>query len=122
MVLARELVESQGLLDGFLDPSDQLRIASSPFGDPCGEVLVGLLDRAAVVEPAQFLQAVVVGLSGQMVEGVAKEVDVAALKGGFGKFTRTTVLFRSERRQSAVCLRLNINTAAWQTNMTGPER
>jgi hypothetical protein len=35
-------------------------------------------------EPAKFLQAVVVGLAGQMVEGVAKEVDVAALKGGLG--------------------------------------
>jgi hypothetical protein len=85
MVLAREPVESQGLLDGFLDPTDQLRIASSPFGDPCSEVLASLLDRAAVVEPAQFLQAVIVGLSGQMVEGVAKEVDVAALEGGFGQ-------------------------------------
>ena len=32
-----------------------------------------------------LLQAVVVGLAGQMVEGVAEEVDVAALEGGFGK-------------------------------------
>jgi hypothetical protein len=71
MVLAREAVEGERLLDRFLDPTDQLRIAGSPFGDPCGEVLAGFLERAAVVEPAQFLQAVVVGLSGQMVVGVA---------------------------------------------------
>ena len=58
--------------------------AGARFGDPCGEVLAGLLDRTAVVEPAQFLQAVVVGLARQMVEGVAEEVDVAALEGGFG--------------------------------------
>src|SRR3984885_3862765 len=60
-----------------------LRVASAPFGDPCGKVLTGL--QAAVVEPAQFLQAVVVGLARQMVQRVAEEVDVAALEGGFGK-------------------------------------
>ena len=85
MVLARQPVEGERLLDGLLDPSDELGIAGAPFGDPCGEVLAGLFDRAAVVEPAQFLQAVVVGLAGQMIEGVAQEVDVAALEGGFGQ-------------------------------------
>ena len=39
---------------------------------------------AAGQEPAQLLQAVVVGLAGQVVEGVGEEVDVAALQGGFG--------------------------------------
>src|SRR5450631_2634285 len=85
MVLARQPVEGEGLLDGFLDPADELRIAGSPFGDPCGEVLVSLLDRTTVIEPAQFLQAVVVGLARQVIEGVAEEVDVAALESGFGK-------------------------------------
>ena len=42
-------------------------------------------DRTPIAEPAQFLQAVVVGLARQMVEGVTEEVDVAALEGGFGK-------------------------------------
>ena len=73
MVLSREPVEGERLLDGFLDPADELGISGAPFGDPCGEVLAGLLDRTPIVEPAQFLQAVVVGLARQMVEGVAEE-------------------------------------------------
>src|SRR6516165_9907562 len=85
MVLAGKPIERERLFNGFLDPSDELRIAGSPFGDPGGEVLAGLLDRPAVVKPAQLLQAVVVGLAGQVIEGVAEEVDVAALESGFGK-------------------------------------
>ena len=45
----------------------------------------GLFDRAAVVKPAQLLHAVVVGLARQVIEGVAQEVDVAALEGGVGQ-------------------------------------
>ena len=85
MMLARQPVEGEGFLDGFLDPGDELGIAGSPFGDPCGEVLAGLLDRTAIIEPAQFLEAVVVGLARQVIEGVAQEVDVAALEGGLGE-------------------------------------
>ncbi len=85
MMLARKPVEGERLLDRFLDPSDEFRIAGSPFGDPRGEVLARLLDPTAVVEPAQFLQSVVVGHARQMVEGVAEEVDVAALEGDLGK-------------------------------------
>ena len=85
MVLAGQTVEGQGLLDGFLDPVDELVISVAPFGDPCGEIAAGLLDVSPVVEPAQFLQAVVVGLARQMVEGVAQEVHVAALDGRFGE-------------------------------------
>jgi hypothetical protein len=85
MMLPRKPVECEGLLDRFLDPSDEFWVAGSPFGDPCGEVLAGLFDRTAVVEPAQFLQAIVIDLARQMVEGVAEEVDVAALEGDLGK-------------------------------------
>jgi hypothetical protein len=97
MMLARKPVEGERLFDGFLDPSDEFWIAGRPFGDPSGEILAGLIDRTAVPrvrplagprtgsEPAQFLQAVVVGLSGQVIESVAQEVDVAALERGFGK-------------------------------------
>jgi len=49
-----------------------LREAFTEFEDSSA----GLLDRTAVIEPAQFLQAVVVRLARQMVEGVAQEVDV----------------------------------------------
>ena len=47
--------------------------------------MAGLFDRAAVVKPAQLLQAVVVGLARQVIEGVAQEVDVAALERGVGQ-------------------------------------
>jgi hypothetical protein len=80
MMLARKPIEGERLFDGFLDPSDELRITDYPFGDPCGEVLAGLLDRAPVIEPAQLLQAVVIGLAWQVVEGVAKEVDVGVVE------------------------------------------
>ena len=63
MMLAREPVEGERLLNLFLDPPDEFRIAGSPFGDPCGEVLARPLGRTTVVEPAQFLQAIVVGLA-----------------------------------------------------------
>jgi hypothetical protein len=62
MVLARKPVEGERFLDGFFDPTHEFGIAGCPFGDPCGEVLAGLLDRTPIIEPAQFLQAVVVGL------------------------------------------------------------
>ena len=63
MMLAREPVEGERLLNLFLGPPDEFRIAGSPFGDPCGEVLARPLGRTTVVEPAQFLQAIVVGLA-----------------------------------------------------------
>src|ERR1700739_2030414 len=85
MMLAREPVEGERLLDGFLGPGDEFRVTGCPFGDPSGEVATGLLDRASVVEPAQLLQAIVVGLAGQMVEGVAEEMHVTSLEGGLGK-------------------------------------
>ena len=73
MVLARQAVEGEGFLDRFLDPIDKLPVAVAPFGDPGGEVAAGLLDVSPVVEPAQLLQAVVVGLAREMVEGVAEQ-------------------------------------------------
>ena len=85
MVPARQTVEDEGLLDGLLGPGDEAWVARAPFGDPGGEIAPGFLGRAAVVEPAQLLQAVVVGLAGQVVEGVPEEVDVAALEGGLGQ-------------------------------------
>ena len=72
MMLARQPVEGERLLDRFLDPCDEPRITRAAFGDPGGEVVAGLFDRAAVVKPAQLLQAVVVGLARQVIEGVAQ--------------------------------------------------
>ena len=85
MVLAGKPVEGERLLDGFLDPCDELGVAGFPFGDPCCEVLPRLFEGATIVKPAQLLQAVVVGLARQMIESVAQEVDVTALEGGLGQ-------------------------------------
>ena len=85
MVLARKPVESEGLLDRFFDPSNKLWVAGAPFGDPGGEVAAGLLDGSPVVKPAQFLQAVVIGLTRQVVECVAEEVHITPLEGCFGQ-------------------------------------
>ena len=71
MILARQPVEGERLLDRFLDPCDELRITRALFGDIGGEVVASLFYRAAVVKPAQILQAVVVGLARQVIERVA---------------------------------------------------
>ena len=34
MVLARQAIEGQRLLDGLLDPDDELLVAGAPLGDP----------------------------------------------------------------------------------------
>ena len=81
MMLARQAVEGEGFFDCFLDPVDELLIPVFPFGDPCGQVSAGLLDVSPVIEPAQLLQAVVVGLARKMVQGVSEEVHVASLHG-----------------------------------------
>ena len=56
-------------------------ITVAPFGDPGGRVAAALLDILPVIRPAQLLQAVVVGLAREMVQGVAEEVHVASLYG-----------------------------------------
>jgi hypothetical protein len=50
----------------------QLRILPLPLGEPGGQVPVGLLQVAPVVDPAQFLQAVLVGVAGQVIEGALR--------------------------------------------------
>ena len=80
MVLARQAIEDEGVLDRFFDPIDELLITLAPFGDPSREIAAGLLDISPVVEPAQLLQAVVVGLAREMVEGVSEEVYVGAVE------------------------------------------
>src|SRR3546814_18509508 len=57
-------------------------IFGAPSGEPLGEIGAGLGEVAPVVEPAQFLKAVVVGLPWQVIERVPQEVHVAALEIG----------------------------------------
>lgn len=75
----------RGLLNGLLDPGGEAGVARLPLQEPGREIGTGLGEVAPVVEPAQFLQAVVAGLARQVVEGVAEEVNVAALVGGLGQ-------------------------------------
>ena len=56
------------------------------------EVLLGLFEVAPVVEPAQLLAAVIVGLARQIVESIAEEMHVAALPDRFWEQLRTARL------------------------------
>lgn len=81
VVLARQAKEGQRAFDGLLHPV--VSQAARPFGQPCGEIGLGLGEIAPVVEPSEFLQAIVAVLARQVIERVPEEVHVA-LPGGFG--------------------------------------
>ncbi len=85
VVLARQAIEVQRLPDVRFDPVGELRIALLPPREPRLEVLLGFLEIPPVVEPPQLLPTVVVRLARQVVQGIAEEVDVAALPHGFGE-------------------------------------
>lgn len=85
VVFARLAVEGPGLLDVFFDPGAELGVFWRPVVEPAAEVLACFCGVAAVVEPAQFGEAIVVGFAREMVEGVAQKVDVAALPCGLGE-------------------------------------
>ena len=73
VVLARQAVEVQGLADVRFDPVGELGVARRPAGEPRVEVLLGLFEVAPVVEPAQLLAAVIVGLARQIVEALRRK-------------------------------------------------
>ena len=77
--LARQPVETEGLLDVFLDPGDQPRILGLLLADPGGEVGTEFREIPTVVQPAQLLQAVVVHIARRVVERVPEKMHVAAL-------------------------------------------
>src|SRR5262249_12944000 len=60
-------------------PVAQLGVLGLPLGEPGGDVAAHLGDLAPVINPAQFLQAVVGQLAWQMVERVSQKVHIAAL-------------------------------------------
>ena len=62
-----------------LDPVGEPRIALCPTQEPRLQVLLGLLQVAAVVELAEFLPAIVISLAGQVVERVAEKMHVTPL-------------------------------------------
>src|SRR5262249_31194509 len=83
-----QAIVGQRFLDVLLNPSDKIAVAALPLLNPCLDVGLGLFELAAVVKPAQFLQAVVVALSGEMIDGIPQEVHVAALPGSAGQAFR----------------------------------
>src|SRR5215210_3409801 len=80
-MLAREAEEGEGLLDCILDPLGQPRVFCLPFGEPCGEISLGLGEIATIVEPPELPKAVVGMLSRQVIQGVPEKMNVAALIG-----------------------------------------
>ena len=81
----RQTVEGTGLRDVLLDPVAELRVGLLPTGNPSGEILLGLGQVASVIEPPEFLQAVVACFPRHVVQSVAQEMQVATLPGGFGQ-------------------------------------
>ncbi|BCH05295.1 hypothetical protein MesoLj131b_72940 (plasmid) [Mesorhizobium sp. 131-2-5] len=79
VVLARQAKEGQRAFNGLLHPVRQPGIAARPFGKPCGEIGLGLGEITPVVEPSEFLQAIVGVLARQVIERVPEEVHIAAL-------------------------------------------
>ena len=85
VVLTRQAVEVQRLADVCFDPIGELGIARRPAHEPRLQILLGLFESAPVVEPAQLLTTIVVGLAGQRVEGIAEDVHVTPLPHGLGQ-------------------------------------
>ena len=79
MVLSRQTIKAQGFLDVLLHPGTQLGIAVAPLSQPSRQVLPGLLGIAPVLDPTQFLQAIIIGLTRQVIERVAKKMNVTSL-------------------------------------------
>ena len=85
VVFARLAVKGPSLLDVFLDPGAEFWVFWGPKVEPAAQVQAGFGGVAAVVKPAQFSEAIVVGFAWKVVERVAQKMDVAALPGGFGE-------------------------------------
>ena len=79
-MLARQTKEGQRLLDGFLNPGGQARIADRPFSQPGGEIGLRLVEVAAIIEPLKLLQAIVAMFARQVIEGVPEEMHVGAVE------------------------------------------
>ena len=81
MVLARQAIKGQRLIDVFFDPAGEFGIFARPFGEPGGEIAARLGEIAPIIKPAQFLQAVIVDAARHIVERIPEEMYVAALIG-----------------------------------------
>jgi len=55
MVLARQPVKGQRLVDVLFDPAGELGVLGSAFGEPGGQIAARLGKVPPIVQPAQFL-------------------------------------------------------------------
>ena len=79
VVSNRKTVEGKGFFDILLHPVTELLILFLPLAQPGRQVLMGFFEISSIVNPAQFLQAVVISFAGEMIHGIAQKMDVAAL-------------------------------------------
>lgn len=110
VVFARLAIKGPSLLDIFLHPRAEFGVFWRPLVEPAAQVLTGFCGVAAVVKPAQFGEAIVVGFARKMVERVAQKVDVAALPSGLredfgdGAFEAGMVIGNSEAHTTQAAL------------------
>src|SRR3546814_19407115 len=72
-------VEGEGLLDRLLGTVGEPGIFGAPSGQPLGEIRAAIGEAAPVVETAQFLPAVVVGLPWPLIDRFPPKLHVAPL-------------------------------------------
>ncbi len=82
MVLAWEAIEAQRFFQVLLNPGGEPGIFACPPRQPGGQIVKCFRQIAAGVEPAQFLQAIVIDFAWYIVQGVAQKMDIATLPDG----------------------------------------
>src|SRR5882762_5908962 len=107
MVLTRQAVKRQRLVDVLFDPAGELRILRRPLGEPSGQIAARLGEIAAIVKPTQLLQAIIVDPARHVIEGVPQEMHVAAL---IGRLRQSLAQGGSETRWSSA----TTNSTPWR--------
>lgn len=62
-----------------LHPLGEFGACSGPLGEPVFGIVLGFRGITPVVEPAEFLPAVIVGLAREIIQGIAQEMDIRVL-------------------------------------------
>ena len=76
MVGQWKTVKGQRLTDRILDPIRELGVFRRPLRQLRGQVSWGLREIPPVVQSAQLLETVVIGLAGEIIQRIAEEVDI----------------------------------------------
>ena len=69
-------VKEQRLTDRALDPVRELGVFRRPLRQPRRQIAWGLREIPPVVQSAQLLKTVVIGLAGEIIQRIAEEVDI----------------------------------------------